>query len=50
MFAGLDLYCVNPAQPPTTAGEELDPLDDDLSVDRYIHHLSRGEEFIQYVP
>ena len=31
MFPGLDLYCTDPAQPLTTAGEELDDLD---------HHLS----------
>ena len=33
-FPGLDLYCADPAQPPTTAGEELDGLDDDPSVRR----------------
>ena len=31
MFPGLDLYHANPAQPLTTAGEELDDLDHDLS-------------------
>ena len=31
MFPGLDLYCAGPAQPLTTAGEELDYLDHDLS-------------------
>ena len=30
-FAGLDLYYADPAQPLTTAGEELDDLDNDLS-------------------
>ena len=32
MFPGLDLYCADPALPLTTAGEELDNLDHDLSV------------------
>ena len=32
MFPGLDLYYADPAQPLTTAGEELDELDHDLSV------------------
>ena len=32
MFPGLGLYCIDPAQPLTTAGEELDDLDlSDLS-------------------
>ena len=31
VFPGLDLYCADPAQPLTTAGEELDDLDHDLS-------------------
>ena len=31
MFPGLDLYYADPAQPLTTAGEELDYLDHDLS-------------------
>ena len=31
MFPGLDLYYADPAQPLTTAGEELDDLDHDLS-------------------
>ena len=31
MFPGLDLYYTDPAQPLTTAGEELDGLDHDLS-------------------
>ena len=31
MFPGLDLYNADPAQPLTTAGEELDYLDHDLS-------------------
>ena len=31
MFPGLELYYANPAQPLTTAGEELDYLDHDLS-------------------
>ena len=31
MFPGLDLYYTDPAQPFTTAGEELDDLDNDLS-------------------
>ena len=30
LFPGLDLYCADPAQPLTTASEELDDLDDDL--------------------
>ena len=30
-FPGLDLYYADPAQPLTTAGEELDYLDHDLS-------------------
>ena len=34
MFAVLDdLFCADPAQPLTTAGEQLDDLDHDLSVD-----------------
>ena len=33
MFPGLDLYYADPAKPLTTAGEELDYLDYDLSVD-----------------
>ena len=32
MFPGLDLYYAGPAQPLTTASEELDDLDHDLSV------------------
>ena len=28
MFPGVDLYLADPAQPLTTAGEELDDLDD----------------------
>ena len=37
MFSGLDLYYVDPAQPPTTtAGEQLDDLDHDLSTLRNI--------------
>ena len=28
MFLGLDLYYADPAQPLTTAGKELDDLDD----------------------
>ena len=32
MFPVLDLYYADPAQPLTTAGEELDYLDHDLSV------------------
>ena len=32
MFPGLDLYHADPAQPLTTAGEELDDLDHHLSV------------------
>ena len=31
MFPGLDLYCADLAQSLTTAGEELDDLDHDLS-------------------
>ena len=31
MFCGLDLYYADPAQPLTTAGEELDNLCHDLS-------------------
>ena len=31
MFPGLDPYYAGPAQPLTTAGEELDDLDHDLS-------------------
>ena len=31
MFPGLNLYYAHPAQPLTTAGEELDDLDHDLS-------------------
>ena len=31
MFPGLDLHFPDPAQPPTTAGEEVDHLDHDLS-------------------
>ena len=31
MFLGLNLYYADPAQPLTTAGEELDDFDDDLS-------------------
>ena len=31
MFPRLDLYCTDPAQPLTTAGEDLDDLDRDLS-------------------
>ena len=31
LFPGLDLYHTDPAQPLTTAGEELDYLDHDLS-------------------
>ena len=31
MFPGVDLYYAHPAQPLTTAGEELDDLQDDLS-------------------
>ena len=31
IFLEYDLYCANPAQPLTTAGEELDDLDHDLS-------------------
>ena len=31
MFLGLDLYYADPRQPFTTAGEELDDLDRDLS-------------------
>ena len=30
-FSGLDLYCAGPAQPLTTADEEVDDLDRDLS-------------------
>ena len=33
MFPGLDLYYADPAQTLTTAGEELDYLDDDLDHD-----------------
>lgn len=32
MFRRLDLYYADPAQPLTAAVEELDALDDDLSV------------------
>ena len=32
MFPGLDLYNADPAQPLTTAGEEQDDLDHDLSA------------------
>ena len=32
MFLGLDLYCTDPAQSLTTADEELDNLDQALSV------------------
>ena len=32
MFPGLDLYYADPAQPLTRAGEELDYLDNDMSV------------------
>ena len=32
MFPGLDLYYADPAQRLTTAGDELDDLDHDLSV------------------
>ena len=31
MFSGLDLYCTDPAQHLTTAGQDLDDLDRDLS-------------------
>ena len=31
MFPGLDLRCTDPAQPLTTAGEEPDDLDHNLS-------------------
>ena len=31
MFPGFDLYYADPAQPLTTAGEELHDLDNDLS-------------------
>ena len=31
MFPALDMYYADPAQPLTTAGEELDDLDRDLS-------------------
>ena len=31
MLPGLDLYYADPAQPPTTASEEPDDLDHDLS-------------------
>ena len=46
MFSGLDLYYAGPAQPPATAGEELDDLDHDLSdlsvddLDRDLSDLS----------
>ena len=30
MFPGLDLYCAHPAQPLTTAGEEIEHLDHDV--------------------
>ena len=33
MFPGLDLYYADPAQHLEAAGEELDDLDHDLSVD-----------------
>ena len=36
MFSGLDMYCADPAQPLTTAGEELD----DLLVDHDLPDLS----------
>ena len=31
MFPGLDLYCADPAQALTTAGEEVHDVDHDLS-------------------
>ena len=37
MFPGLDLYCTDPVQPLTTAGEELDYPDHDLSDMWNIH-------------
>ena len=45
MFPGLDLYYTDPAQSLTTAGEELDDLDHDLSVlDDLDHDLCLGPE------
>ena len=38
MFSGLDVYYADPAQPLTTAGEELDYLDDDLSKVSHLSH------------
>ena len=38
-FPGLDLYYADPAQPLTAASEELDDLDDDISVDDLDHVL-----------
>ena len=42
MFPGLDLYCTDPAQHLTTAGEDLSDLDRDLSdLDRHLSDLGR---------
>ena len=38
-----DLYCTDPSHPLSTAGEELDHLDRDISVDDpSVHDLSVG--------
>ena len=42
MFPGLDLYCTDPAQYLTTAGEDLDDLDRDLS-DLSVRRVKRLE-------
>ena len=34
MIPGLDLYCTDPAQPSTTAGEELGDLENHLSINQ----------------
>lgn len=38
----MDLYCADPSQPLTKAGEKLDDLDNGLSIDALDHDLSVG--------
>ena len=44
MFPGLGLYCTDPVQHLTAAGEVLDDLDHDLSVDDLVDVCNRARE------